>query len=172
MTTPPIEQARTTPEQAAELARNHGFNVSAADFCMGSTAQLAALIDDVLAEERKGRVTEVKRLVNLIHKAVKRGEDTEDHGVIGNLRCILDHVLPDPPDFMDSQPPTPERVELPAITDAERYQWLRDKSMCQYEHPIVVSQKKNEYGIRYIGPLTGKALDTEVDAAIAQARKS
>lgn len=37
------------------------------------------------------------RLVREIHRALKRGEATEDHGLIGNLRCILDSVLPDIP---------------------------------------------------------------------------
>jgi hypothetical protein len=40
---------------------------------------------------------EVESLVRQIHQAVKRGERTQDHGLIGNLTCILDHVLPSPP---------------------------------------------------------------------------
>lgn len=49
--------------------------------------------------------------------------------------------------------------------DAERYRWLRDRSANQYEHPLVVSQTRTEYGMRYIGPLTGRSLDAAVDAA-------
>ena len=50
---------------------------------------------------------EIESLVRDIHKAVKRGEDTQDHGLIGNLRCILDHVLPDPPDMTAPAPVVP-----------------------------------------------------------------
>lgn len=49
--------------------------------------------------------------------------------------------------------------------DADRYRWLRDSSANQYEHPLVVSQARTEYGMRYVGPLTGKSLDAAVDAA-------
>jgi hypothetical protein len=41
--------------------------------------------------------SEVESLVRQIHQAVKRGERTQDHGLIGNLTCILGHVLPSPP---------------------------------------------------------------------------
>ena len=50
---------------------------------------------------------EIESLVRDIHKAVKRGEDTRDHGLIGNLRCILDHVLTDPPDMTAPAPVVP-----------------------------------------------------------------
>lgn len=42
-------------------------------------------------------IAEISRLVRDIHQCIKRGEVTEDHGLIGNLRCILDHVAPKPP---------------------------------------------------------------------------
>ena len=51
---------------------------------------------------------EVTTLVRDIHRALKRGEKTEDHGLIGNLRCILDSVLPEPPGFLDESPAAPE----------------------------------------------------------------
>ena len=38
---------------------------------------------------------EVEQLVCSIHCLVKRGSDTQDHGVLGNLRCILDHIVDD-----------------------------------------------------------------------------
>lgn len=50
--------------------------------------------------------------------------------------------------------------------DAERYRWLRDHSANQYEHPLVVSQTRTDYGVQYIGPLTGKSLDAAIDRAI------
>lgn len=28
-----------------------------------------------------------------IHEALKRGQSTEDHGLLGNLACIYDHIL-------------------------------------------------------------------------------
>lgn len=40
-------------------------------------------------------LAEATRLAREIHQALKRGERTQDHGLIGNLKCILDHVLPD-----------------------------------------------------------------------------
>lgn len=49
-----------------------------------------------------GRDEKVIALVREIHGVLKRGEATEDHGLIGNLRCILDsvlsikHPMPDP----------------------------------------------------------------------------
>ena len=43
---------------------------------------------------------EVEGLVRKIHQTLKRGESTQDHGLIGNLKCILDHVLPHIP-YMD-----------------------------------------------------------------------
>ena len=48
---------------------------------------------------------EVVALVRDIHRAIKRGEGTQDHGLIGNLRCILDAVSADPPDFLGAPPP-------------------------------------------------------------------
>lgn len=48
---------------------------------------------------------------------------------------------------------------------ADRYRWLRDCSADQYEHPLVVSQTKSEHGMRYVGPLTGKSLDSAIDKA-------
>lgn len=35
----------------------------------------------------------VESLVQDIHGVLKRGTATEDHGLVGNLRCILDAVL-------------------------------------------------------------------------------
>lgn len=50
-----------------------------------------------------------------IHQAVKRGKDTEDHGLIGNLKCILDHVtdVPDP-------------AESPAQGESEGWKQIAD----------------------------------------------
>ena len=50
--------------------------------------------------------------------------------------------------------------------DADRYHWLRDNSIKQFDHPIVVTQHKRETGMLYIGPLTGPSLDEQIDAAI------
>lgn len=43
----------------------------------------------------EGSQAQVQALVREIHQVVKRGRSTQDHGLMGNLRCILDHVLPD-----------------------------------------------------------------------------
>jgi len=48
--------------------------------------------------------------------------------------------------------------------DAARYRWLRDTSAEQYEHPIAVSQTRTDVGMRYVGPVLGKALDDAIDA--------
>lgn len=41
---------------------------------------------------RRERFTKAEGLAADIHQAIKRGADTENHGLIGNLSCILDHV--------------------------------------------------------------------------------
>lgn len=56
--------------------------------------------------------------------------------------------------------------EAGLIKDAERYRWIRDKSLGQFEHPICVTQKRVERGMQYVGPLVGKPLDEAIDAAI------
>ena len=54
------------------------------------------------------------------------------------------------------------------VQDAARYRWLRDKSLGQFVHPIVVEQRRAPFDtMQYIGPLCGKNLDKAVDAAIA-----
>jgi hypothetical protein len=50
--------------------------------------------------------------------------------------------------------------------DAERYRWLREKSVGQWEHPIVVEQMRAMDRMQYIGPLSFDALDKRIDAAI------
>lgn len=50
--------------------------------------------------------------------------------------------------------------------DAKRYRWLRDSSPNQYEHPIVVSQRRTGEGITYVGPLAWNELDAAIDAAM------
>jgi hypothetical protein len=54
-----------------------------------------------------------------------------------------------------------------AKQDAERYRWLRDKSRGQFQHPIVVEQRKAAFDtMQYIGPMFGDLLDKAIDAAI------
>lgn len=65
---------------------------------------------------------------------------------------------------MTNQQPLLDRIQ--DLEDyADRYRWLRDCSANQYEHPLVVSQMRMEHGMRYVGPLTGKALDNAIDKA-------
>lgn len=52
-----------------------------------------------------------------------------------------------------------------ARADAERYRWLRDSAAGQWEHPIVVSQKRQGDRMQYVGPLGFKELDAAIDAA-------
>ncbi len=49
--------------------------------------------------------------------------------------------------------------------NADRYEWLRDSAAGQWEHPIVVSQKRQGDRMLYVGPLGFKALDAAIDAA-------
>lgn len=44
----------------------------------------------LFAQEQEAEVT---AKVREIHQALKRGGATQDHGLMGNLACILDHVL-------------------------------------------------------------------------------
>jgi hypothetical protein len=52
-----------------------------------------------------------------------------------------------------------------ARADAERYRWLRNSAAGQWEHPIVVSQKRQGDRMQYVGPLGFKELDAAIDAA-------
>lgn len=52
--------------------------------------------------------------------------------------------------------------------DALRYQWLRNLSVNQWQHPIVVSQERQDQGMRYVGPLIGESLDAAIDAAMGK----
>jgi len=58
------------------------------------------------------------------------------------------------------------RAEAEALRkDAERYRWLRNDSLGQWEHPIVVSQARTPHKVLYVGPLCRAELDAAVDAA-------
>jgi hypothetical protein len=59
-----------------------------------------------------------------------------------------------------------KRMAQEDAQDAARYRWLRDNSACQWDHPIVVSQSKGDWGMRYVGPLTSSSLDAAIDAAM------
>ena len=76
---------------------------------------------------------EVEGLVRKIHQTLKRGESTQDHGLIGNLKCILDHVLPHIP-YMD------EIVAPAEKPQAEPVAWIvytKDRKFTRgiYENP-------------------------------------
>jgi hypothetical protein len=51
------------------------------------------------------------------------------------------------------------------LVNADRYEGLRDSAAGQWEHPIVVSQKRQGDRMLYVGPLGFKALDAAIDAA-------
>ena len=55
-----------------------------------------------------------------------------------------------------------------ARKDAERYRWLRDKSPGQNEQPIVVTQARSGYHMKYIGPLAYADLDAAIDTALKE----
>ena len=58
------------------------------------------------------------------------------------------------------------RAEVKAMrADAERYRWLRDNSAGQWEHPIVVTQRRQGHRMQYVGPLVFRELDAAIDAA-------
>jgi hypothetical protein len=49
-----------------------------------------------------------------------------------------------------------------------RYHWLRENSIGQWEHPIVVTQRRTGDHMTYTGPLILDALDSMIDAALQQ----
>jgi hypothetical protein len=61
-----------------------------------------------------------------------------------------------------------ERQLAEARKDAERYRWLRDKSPGQNEQPIVVTQARSGYHMKYIGPLAYADLDAAIDTALKE----
>jgi hypothetical protein len=65
--------------------------------CAVMLPQLDLDIDDAIKriEELQEERERVAQLARDIHQNLKRDERTPDHGLIGNLRCVLDHVLPD-----------------------------------------------------------------------------
>lgn len=94
---------------------------------------------------------QARPLVRQIHEYLKRGKATQDHGIIGNLKCILDcdAVGGSLPDFMaqneepastDGVDSTSQRSNDKAVPseelsdegidalrkDAERYRWLKN----------------------------------------------
>lgn len=63
------------------------------------------------AEARSDELAQIETMVRNIHLLVKR-KNAKDHGVIGNLRCIIDHLVPDPDDATS-------RKEAPALSDEQ-----------------------------------------------------
>ena len=64
----------------------------------------------------------------------------------------------------------PELIRLARA--GRRYEWLRNNSVKQFEHPIVVSQeKKPQGGMLYLGPVCGEALDKAIDAALSATKE-
>lgn len=93
-------------------------------------------------------------------------EQTDMLTTAANMLCI---GLPVPPDILLEAATTIERLQARVAElekDAARYNWLRDKSVGQWEHPIVVTQERYQDGMRYLGPVTDRNLDKAIDAAI------
>ena len=51
------------------------------------------------------------------------------------------------------------------VKDAQRYRWLRNESLGQWQHPIAVSQSLQAERMVYVGPLCLEALDKAIDEA-------
>lgn len=95
------EQPAPVPCQNAASMGEHACKNRAQ--CWEPCGELGHSAEHARVSSRSG-VGGVEPLVRQIHKLVKRGEATDDHGLIGNLHCILDHLLPDPPNFLDAAP--------------------------------------------------------------------
>lgn len=54
----------------------------------GAAAQLVLM----QFEDHTSQWAEAEKLARQIHQALKQRERNIDHGLVGNLRCILDHV--------------------------------------------------------------------------------
>jgi Lar family restriction alleviation protein len=95
--------------------------------------------------------------------------------VCGNCGCR--HESSDEGDqsgqsWNDRVPMQAKKAEIAALKeDAERYRWLRDHSVGQWERPIVVDQRKVLGRMQYIGPMMGHALDAAIDSARALAQQ-
>lgn len=90
------------------------------------------------------------------YKAAHASRDAEVENLRDKLRISAEHL----DDVL---------AEVEALKrDAERYRWLRNNSLGQWEHPIVVSQTKRGMGMLYVGPLIGIELDKAIDAAMAK----
>ena len=69
------------------LRNPHGFTENVVRQARLDGADRIEALDRELAE--------ADRLVREIHQALKRRERTTDHGLVGNLKCILEHVSRD-----------------------------------------------------------------------------
>jgi hypothetical protein len=70
-----------------------------------------AWLEGQLAEQKVSlsdtpKLAEATKLTREIHEMLKRGPTTQDHGLIGNLECILDHFSPD----IDPMPEAPAKA--------------------------------------------------------------
>lgn len=71
------------------------------EWAKGSTPQAAVAqmvlmqLEDYESESKrmKEKLAEATRLAREIHEHLKRGKATQDHGLVENLRCSLDHIL-------------------------------------------------------------------------------
>lgn len=153
------ELAKMTPNQRRALSKGLAALETMADL-WASEVRLTDISERISAVLDDG--DRAKRIAALIHLGF----------VEGAYRHFLDHK--EKCEALESQAQTIERLtrELDAARkDAERYRWLRDASMCQWEFPFVTEQHRMPEKMVYIGPLTGHALDTAIDAAIAATGK-
>lgn len=88
MTTPPsapISEERLVADAVSKI--NYGIG----PFRVLLAAEAHALARELI--EARKLIADVTEHVTNIHRALKRGSATVDHGLMGNLRCIEDHVL-------------------------------------------------------------------------------
>lgn len=112
------------------------------------------------------KVEEALASLSALIEKKRRQADMADHpkaneygrGAASAMRVVADE--------MDSEMATLTAALAESERDAARYRWLRDSSIGQFRHPIVVSQTKGEMGMLYVGPMIGFALDAAIDAAI------
>jgi hypothetical protein len=118
------------------MSCQHGNQVEACDLCTALDAswnagrvagraeidvvRASALVEIESLQRENTTLRELKTLAVNLHRTLKRGDQTESHGAISDLRCATDHVLSMQEHIAELQ------AELAAAReDAERYHYIR-----------------------------------------------
>lgn len=86
----PYEESAVTTHEIAMQAIREALRLG-----LERNNEANALRTELAARDKTIEALEVD--VRWIHQKLKRGEATQDHGLKGNLRCIIDHLADDRP---------------------------------------------------------------------------